>query len=217
MSPWLFGLLTAALVLVLRPPHGAARARSWRVAPPSWVADRRRAASRRTAELEWLDALSAELSAGSDPSASLAAVPGSSTVCPRALATARTGGDVAQALTMDGARSPTVRAAAACWEVASGSGAGLAASLAVLADAARDDERVRAELAAGVAEPRATALVLAGLPALGLALGAGLCAQPLAWLLGTALGRVVLAAGLVLEALGALWAWRIAASLEESL
>mgnify|MGYP001290361197 CR=1 FL=1 len=217
MSAWLFGLLTAALVLVVRPPHRAARVRSCRVAPPSWIADRRRAASRRTAELEWLDALSAELSAGSDPSASLAAAPGSALVCPRALATARTGGDVARALTADGARSPTVRAAAACWEVASGSGAGLAASLAVLADAARDDERVRAELAAGVAEPRATALVLAGLPALGLALGAGLGAQPLAWLLGTALGRVVLAAGLVLEALGALWAWRIAASLEESL
>lgn len=217
MSPWLFGLLAAALVLVLRPPHGAPRVRSWRVAPPSWVADRRRAASRRTAELEWLDALTAELVAGSDPASSLLAVAASATVCPHAVAAARTGGDVARALAVDGERSPTVRAAAACWEVASGSGAGLAASLTVLADAARDDERVRAELEAGVAEPRATALVLALLPAVGMVLGTGLGAAPLTWLLGAPLGRVVLLLGLALEAAGAAWAWRIASSLEDAL
>ena len=101
--------------------------------------------------------------------------------------------------------------------MAAGSGAGLAASLAVLADAARDDERVRAELEAGVAEPRATALVLALLPVVGIALGAGLGAQPLAWLLGAPLGRVVLLVGLALEAVGAVWAWRIATSLEDGL
>lgn len=216
MSPWVVGVLAAAAVLLVRPPWafgaGAVRTPSARLPRPLG----RRRAARRTEELEWLDALAAELAAGSDPSGALAAVPASATVCPRALAAARTGGDVARGLAVDGARSPTVRSTAACWEVASGSGAGLAASLAVLADAARDDEKVRAELHAGVAEPRATALVLACLPVLGLALGAGLGAQPLAWLVGTGPGRIVLTAGLVLEVVGAVWAWRIAASLEES-
>lgn len=217
MSPWVIGVLAAALVLVLRPPTGSpAGHRGWRpLARPR--RGRRAAAARRTAELEWLDALTAELVAGSDPASALASVVASDSVCPRARAAARTGGDVARALVADGAASPALRSAAACWEVAAGSGAGLAASLAVLADAARDDERVRAELEAGVAEPRATALVLALLPVVGIALGAGLGAQPLAWLLGAPLGRVVLLVGLALEAAGAVWAWRIATSLEDGL
>ena len=217
MSPWVIGVLAAAFVVLLRPPTGSPVAhRDWRPPAPA-RRGRRAAAARRTAELEWLDALTAELVAGSDPASALASVAASEAVCPRAVAAARTGGDVASALVADGAASPALRSAAACWEVAAGSGAGLAASLAVLADAARDDERVRAELEAGVAEPRATALVLALLPAVGIALGAGLGAQPLAWLLGAPLGRVVLLVGLVLEAVGAVWAWRIATSLEDGL
>lgn len=215
MSSWLLAAAAAGLVLLLRPPA------TQPVPLGSWQLPRlpRRgaAAARRTAELEWLDALTAELVAGSDPASSLVAVAASVAVCPHAVAAARSGGDVARALAADGARSPTVRATAACWEVASGSGAGLAASLSVLADAARDDERVRAELEAGVAEPRATALVLALLPAVGMLLGAALGAAPLAWLLGAPLGRAVLLVGLALEAAGAAWAWRIAASLEDAL
>lgn len=217
MSPWLVAAPVALLVLLLRPPVAWFPARLVRPTVPRLRTVRRAAALRRTAEVEWLDALAAELRAGRDPATALAALPGSVSVCPRARAAARTGGDVARALHLDGGRSPTLRAAAACWTVAAGSGAGLAASLEVLSDAAREDERVRAELEAGVAEPRATALVLAALPAVGMALGAGLGAQPLAWLLGAPLGRAVLGAGLLLEVVGALWAWRIAASLEDAL
>jgi tight adherence protein B len=68
-----------------------------------------------------------------------------------------------------------------------------------------------------LAEPRATAVVLSLLPLLGLGLGAVLGADPLAWLLGSRAGLVVLAAGLALEAVGAWWAWRIASSLESLL
>lgn len=216
MSPWLIGAAAALVVLLLRPPRGGSRGSSL-PRPPQLRGSRRAAAVRRAAEGEWLDALAAELGAGRDPASALVAVPASASVCPRALAAARSGGDVARAMLGDGERSPTLRSTAACWEVASGSGAGLAASLVVLADSAREDERVRAELEAGVAEPRATALVLACLPAVGMALGAGLGAQPLAWLLGTPVGRAVLAAGLLLEAAGAVWAWRITTSLEEGL
>ncbi|HET7901458.1 MAG TPA: hypothetical protein VFL59_09740 [Candidatus Nanopelagicales bacterium] len=216
MSPWWVGALLASALLLLRPPRaGGAALPSYR--PRPWRSGRRVAALRRTAELEWLDALAAELGGGQDPSTALASLPGSALVCPRALAAARTGADVAGALRADGGSSQTVRAAGACWDVAAGSGAGLAASLTVLADAVRDDDRVRAELEAGVAEPRATAFVLAGLPLVGLALGAGLGAQPLDWLLGTAAGRAVLLAGVALEVAGAAWSWRIATSLEGSL
>jgi tight adherence protein B len=182
----------------------------------------RGAGDRRAAELEWVEGLAAELSAGRDPVSALVAAsagssPAAATVCPHAVAAARSGADVAPALHVDGARSELVRGVAACWEVASGSGAGLAASLVVLADAARETERVRHELRAGLAEPRATAVVLAALPALGLFLGSMLGAEPLRWLVGSRLGLLVLLAGLVLEGAGAWWAWRIAASLEAQL
>jgi tight adherence protein B len=218
VTPWLLAAAAGAAVVLVAPPAFSVPAglRAPGGGRRPW-SSRRSAAARRAAELEWLDGLSAELGAGSDPAAALAAVPGSAPVCPRALAAARGGGDVGRALVSDGERSPTVRAAAACWEVAAASGAGLAASLSVLADAARETERVRSELEAGLAEPRATAWVLACLPAVGIALGAALGAAPLSWLVGTSVGRLALAGGLVLEAVGVAWSWRIAASLEASL
>lgn len=210
-----------------RPLHGpvAAAARRAGRGRLSRMLGPRGAGDRRAAELEWVEGLAAELSAGRDPVSALVAAsagssrssPAAATVCPHAVAAARSGADVAPALHVDGARSELVRGVAACWEVAAGSGAGLAASLVVLADAARETERVRHELRAGLAEPRATAVVLAALPALGLFLGSMLGAEPLRWLVGSRFGLLVLLAGLVLEGVGAWWAWRIAASLEAQL
>jgi tight adherence protein B len=133
-----------------------------------------------------------------------------------ASAAARASGDVPEALRADPRASDLLRGVAACWEVAEGSGAGLASSLTTLADSAREVQRVRDELRAGLAEPRATAVVLACLPLLGLALGSLLGADPLAWLLGSPGGAAVLATGAALEVVGSWWAWRIAASLESS-
>ncbi len=172
--------------------------------------------SPRPDELAWVEALVAELSGGRDPAAALVAASASNAVSPPAVAVALTGGDVAAALRRS-ARTPLVRGVAACWEVAQGSGTGLAASLSTLADATRETERVRGELRAGLAEPRATALVLAALPALGLVLGSALGADPLHWLLGSTPGRLVLAAGLALEVVGTWWSWRITTSLEAAL
>lgn len=199
-------------VAVARPPsYAAPRALRWRPV-------RDDLAARRARELEWLEALVTEVRAGADPASALVAssrsVPG---VVPRAFAAARGAGDVAGALRLDGERAPLVRAVAACWDVASGTGAGLAASLATLSDAGRENERLHRELRAGLAEPRATALVLAALPLVGLGLGSLLGADPLRWLVGSAVGLVVLASGLGLEALGAWWAWRIATSCEQGL
>lgn len=205
-------LLAAVAVLLVWPP---------RVVVPSWLRglpERLGAPSRpsRTDDLAWVEALVAELGGGRDPAGALIAASVSNPVSPQAVAVARTGGDIAAALRAS-ARTPLVCGVAACWEVAQGSGTGLAASLATLADAARETERVRGELRAGLAEPRATALVLAALPAVGLMLGSALGADPLRWLLGSTPGRLVLAAGVVLEAVGAWWSWRITSSLEAAL
>jgi tight adherence protein B len=171
---------------------------------------------RRPDELAWVEALVAELGGGRDPVSALVVASASYDVCPTATAAARGGGDVAAALRTAGG-SPLVRGVAACWEVAHGSGAGLASSLATLADSARETERIRGELRAGLAEPRATALVLAALPLLGLALGSALGADPWHWLLGSPAGLVVLVAAIALEAVGTWWAWRITVSLEAGL
>ena len=212
MSPLLLAALAGLAVVLARPPsYSLPRA-------PRWRRSRVDLAARRARELEWLEALVTEVRAGSDPATALVAsarsVPG---VVPRAMAAARGAGDVASALRDDGARAPVVRAVAACWDVAAGTGAGLAASLATLADAGRENERLHRELRAGLAEPRATALVLAALPVFGLGLGSLLGADPLRWLLGSAPGLVVLLTGIALEALGAWWAWRIAVSCEQGL
>jgi tight adherence protein B len=216
LSPVALGALAVAAVLIAAPPRvELVLGLSW--GPPRWKPGQ--ASARRAAELEWVESLVAELRAGADPVGALvvSAAAAPRPVVPRAVAAARGGGDVAEALAADAASSELLRGVGACWAVAQGSGAGLAAALLSLADAAREAERVRRELHAGLAEPRATAVVLAGLPVLGLVMGAALGADPLAWLLGTVAGRAVLALGVLLEVVGAWWAWRIAARLEDQL
>ena len=207
--------LLAVVAVLLASPHGvrlpAPRRLPWRPGPS--------AAARRTRDpdvLAWVDAIVAELAGGRDPASSLVLASLSNDVCPAAVAAARTGGDVAAALRASGA-SALLHGVAACWEVAEGSGAGLASALMTLADSARETERIRGELRAGLAEPRATAIVLAALPGLGLLLGSLLGAAPWRWLFGTTPGLLVLAVGLLLEAVGAWWSWRITASLEADL
>ncbi|MGC4933437.1 type II secretion system F family protein [Gordonia sp. DT30] len=67
-------------------------------------------------------------------------------------------------------------------------------------------ERTRA----GMAGPRATAAVLAGLPLLGVALGQATGARPLSTLLGGGIGGILLVVGTVLVAAGVVWSERIA-------
>jgi len=216
----LFAVASAVLLaLVLVPSTSPVQRAGRRLLPPlQW--QRRSGAERRRAELEWVEALAAETRAGRDPASAAVAAGSAAPASPAvvlATAAAAGGGDVAAALRTEASASDLVRAVAACWEVAHGSGAGLSASLTALADAAREGERVRRDLRAGLAEPKATAFVLAALPLVGLGLGAGLGADPLSWLLGTAAGRLVLGVGLILEAVGALWSWRIVRALEADL
>ena len=117
------------------------------------------------------------------------------------------GGDIPQSLRLDATRHDlaVLASLSAAWQVAAGSGAGLAAAARNLGHAAVERERTRRELASEMAGPRATARVLALLPAIGLLLGSGLGGSPWTWLTGTPLGLVVLAVGLGLEILGLAW------------
>ncbi|MGW1211360.1 type II secretion system F family protein [Streptomyces sp. NPDC002499] len=127
------------------------------------------------------------------------------------LAAARFGGDVPEALAA-AARQPGAEGLlglAACWRVAVGQGAGLAAGLDRLEGALRAERDQRADLRAQLAGARSTAVMLAGLPVLGLLLGVALGADPLHVLLHTGAGLGCLVVGGVLEGVGMWWAMRI--------
>ncbi|MFF3910912.1 type II secretion system F family protein [Streptomyces sp. NPDC001848] len=127
------------------------------------------------------------------------------------LAAARFGGDVPGSLA-DAARQPGadgLSGLAACWRVAVDRGAGLAAGLDRLEAALRAERDQRADLRAQLAGARSTAVLLAGLPVLGLLLGTALGAHPLHVLLHTGAGLACLVVGGVLEGAGLWWALRI--------
>ncbi|WTC17456.1 type II secretion system F family protein [Streptomyces cellulosae] len=133
------------------------------------------------------------------------------------LAAARFGGDVPDALTAAALQpgAEGLRGLAACWRVAVDQGAGLADGLDRLEAALRAERNQRADLRAQLSGARTTGVMLAGLPVVGLALGAALGADPLHVLLHTPSGSVCLAAGGVLEGLGLWWALRIMRGAEE--
>jgi tight adherence protein B len=127
------------------------------------------------------------------------------------LAAARFGGDVPGALASAARQSGAegLRGLAACWRVAVDQGAGLAAGLDRLEGALRAERDQRADLSAQLAGARSTAVMLAGLPVLGLLLGTALGADPLHVLLHTGPGLGCLLIGAALEGLGMWWATRI--------
>lgn len=183
---------------------------------------RRRRASRRAQALDeelagLLGALSLELRCGSAPADALAAATDGSAevvtgLLAPALVCAVSGGAVGEVLLRAG--HPLLRALGAAWQVSARAGAPLAEPVALLAAAARSDAAAREEVATALAGPRATAGVLAGLPALGVLLGAGLGAAPLHVLLATRPGDACLVVGALLEAAGLLWVGRLSRSAE---
>jgi tight adherence protein B len=187
------------------------------------AAGERRARERRAdAVIALCSAIAGEVRAGRQPGEALLCAAregeglggGQATV----LAAARFGGDVPGALAA-AAREPGadgLLGLAACWRVAVDRGAGLAAGLDRLEGALRAERDQRADLRAQVAGARATAVMLAGLPALGLLLGTALGADPLRVLLHTGAGLGCLLAGAVLEGLGTWWAMRIVRGAEET-
>lgn len=163
-------------------------------------------ARRRLAVVGLAERFAAELEAGAEPRTALvAAARGSPELSDVAAAAAAPAGDVAAALrTLAPGGGDAAVDLALLWEVGETSGAALAAPARRLAAGLRDDEQVRREVAAQLAGPRATAWLLAGLPLVGLAMGAALGARPWA-VLASPFGLLLAGPGALLELAGLLW------------
>ena len=124
---------------------------------------------------------------------------------------AAAGGDAATVLIRD----PDTRAIGLAWALGQDTGAPLADVLGRVADdlAATDDQR-RAVMVA-LSGPRSSAVVLTGLPVVGIALGVAMGAQPLAFLGGSSAGRLVCCVGVLFDAAGVLWMRRIVRSAQQ--
>ena len=176
---------------------------------------------RRTAEAAALqgalDVLVGELRIGAHPVAAFeAAAAEVDTDVAGALRTvaarARMGADVAAGL-RDAAHRSSLPAhwqrLAVCWQLAHAHGL----AIATLMQAAQRDivarERFSAQVTAGMAGARATAVVLAGLPVLGVGLGQLIGADPLRFLMSDGAGQWLLAVGVGLSCAGLAWSDRI--------
>lgn len=172
----------------------------------------RRCAAWRKASIALCQGIVAELAVGRPPGDALARTldgldcPDPDLLHP-VIAAARDGGDVPTALTRAASPHGTegLRRLAACWQVGPTVGTGLTALLERVIAGLRDSESHRAEVAAQLAAPRATARLLAALPVLGLLLGTALGLRPFAFLLNVPAGLACLALGVTLTAAGLLW------------
>lgn len=170
----------------------------------------------RAAWSQLLSALALELRAGRSPAHALLAAAGASRTAASptlarelrpALLAAGLPGDVGGALRR--ARPPPLRVLGAAWSMSERQGASLAVVVARLADGARRDAELERARAGAVAGPRASARLVAGLPALGVLLAAGLGAQPVAFLLHDPLGQLCFVAGTVLDVAALGWSARL--------
>ncbi|GHE12134.1 type II secretion system F family protein [Klenkia taihuensis] len=189
---------------------GLAAAGAWAV-----LRARRRQAGERDAQAqvaalaEALGVLAAELRAGRPlGDAAATAVAG----CPHpraaeALRPALVGGPAPPGVTAP-ARSALDRIATAR-AVSVRTGCSLAAAVGAAEDDLRARARTREELDVALAGPRASSRVLAGLPVLGLLMGAGIGADPWTVLTTTPVGTALLVAGCGLEAAGLAWTRRL--------
>ncbi|WP_179023605.1 type II secretion system F family protein [Streptomyces sp. IMTB 2501] len=207
----LIGLLGASVIPAAAGAAGVPVLRRVRLARQ----DRRVRERRADAVIALCGALAGEVRAGRQPGEALLRAACDSGGLGEAQATvaaaARFGGDVPGALAA-AARQPGAEGLlglAACWRVAVDQGAGLAAGLDRLEAALRAERDQRADLRAQLAGVRATTVLLAVLPALGLLLGSALGAAPLHVLFHTGPGLACLTAGSAFEAAGMWWAARI--------
>lgn len=173
----------------------------------------RAASARRSAESELLAALAAELRSGRHPSAALAAVrsPADADLglaLAAARATAVLGGDVSASL-RGGGTSATLLKLAAAWQLSETCGAPLADVVAQVASDVQSAADLHRNAHVELSGARATGLVLAALPLLGVALGTAMGADPIHVLLDTSAGAVCAAGGLSFELAGLAWLRRL--------
>lgn len=102
-----------------------------------------------------------------------------------------------------------LRAVAAAWRVTESAGGRVALVLERLGDAMDRDDQLQREMAAALAAPRATTMLLAGLPVLGLGMGQAVGAHPFHLLIYKPLGWGLLIAAGALDAVGIVVSRRI--------
>lgn len=181
---------------------------------------RRVVAARRAAVIEFCDGIAVELSAGLPPETALLrtaeTLPGRSALASVTEA-ARGGADVVVALERASAVPgyEGLRLLAGCWRIGVERGGALVAVIEGLADALRDEQSHRDEVALQLAGPRASARLLAALPLLGVAMAVALGARPLSFLFGTLPGWGCLVLGTGLDLLGLWWIRRLSNAAEE--
>lgn len=215
------GLVLAVLGASLLPVAGGAAGVPLLRRVRQAAAERRARDKRRESVIALCGTLAGEVRAGRQPGEALLSAArdsgGLGDHQAAVLAAARFGGDVPDALAAAARQrgAEGLRGLAACWRVAVDRGAGLADALDRLGTALRAERDQRADLRAQLAGARATAVMLAGLPVVGLGLGSALGADPLHILLHTSSGLVCLVSGGALEGLGLWWALRIMRGAEE--
>ncbi|OBG01063.1 hypothetical protein A5773_03260 [Mycobacterium sp. 852014-52450_SCH5900713] len=169
-----------------------------------------------------LDVLVGELRVGSHPARAFGVAAGESAGAVaeslRAVAArARLGADVAAGLRV-AAKSSALPAQwdrlALCWQLASDHGLAIATLMRAAQRDIAERQRFSARVTSNMAGARATAVILAGLPVLGVLLGQLIGARPLAFLLGGHAGGWLLVVGSALACGGLLWADRITDRLE---
>jgi tight adherence protein B len=187
------------------------------------VSRRRRAqAARLVSEAKLLEAcelLAADLRAGLTPEAALARAALDWAELSAVAAAAELGADVPTAL-RELASSPgcaDLRLVAGSWHVAQQSGSALAVGMTRVAVRLRQARASRAVVRSELASARATARLLAVLPAFSWLMGAGTGGNPVRFLLGSPWGFACLLLGLALDLLGLWWIDRIAASIDGAL
>lgn len=162
-----------------------------------------------------LDVLVAQLRVGVHPgmACALAAVECAGSpmgpVLERAAAQAALGGSISEALAADGVAFGELSRVAGVWALAERHGIAMGEMLEVVRRDLVERQGFRRRVFAGLAGPRATAMVLALLPVVGVGLGQLMGAAPLRVLLGGGVGGVLLLVGVGLDCAGLLWAERI--------
>jgi tight adherence protein B len=205
------GTVTAAVALVSTPLVAGLAGGLAALAGRAWILHRRGASDQAglLALVQGLGAFAADLRSGRSLEAAIRAAAA-------ACADEATGRALIQAVRAPDRRpseptalaDPLARLAAAV-QLSGRTGCSLADVVTAVEDDLRAGHRHDLELRAAAAGPRAGALLLAGLPLLGLAMGSGVGADPWGVLTTTGTGQVLLVAGVGLELAGVAWTGRL--------
>jgi len=216
------GLVLAAAVLAVLIAGGFVLAGAAAAAAGAgWVlvrdgVERRQAAERRRDLRLGLRVLIGELEAGARPPVALAAAgeaaPRYADVFGAAAGAAAGAADAGAVLFRDLETRPIGLA----WQLGADTGTALAAVLDRVAADLHAEQEHRHTVETVLAGPRASALLLAGLPLVGIALGAAMGARPLSVLTATVGGRLLCLVGVLFDVVGLLWMRRLLARAERA-